>query len=186
MSDATKEKAIQGVYGTRHSCAACLLLALIGLVATTAQASDRKRIQGTADVRATHIWEVDGSLIRLNGVDAPVGNQKCFDASDELYNCAVTMRKKAEERWDGNPVSCFVIGSNGRHDEPPAATCYTGSQNINAAMVASGLAIADRSETMRYVRYERHARAEKANLWSGRFMAPRIWRGGSSQHNHPY
>jgi endonuclease YncB( thermonuclease family) len=174
------------VNGMRDSCARCLLIALACLVGATSQASDRHWIQGTVDVRATHIWQVDGSLLRLNGVDAPVRNQKCFDAADELYNCAVKMRNQAEERWQGEPVSCSVIGANGRHDEPPAATCYTGSQNINAAMVASGLGIADRSETMRYVRYERHARTNELNLWSGRFMAPRIWRGGTSQNNHPY
>lgn len=165
---------------------AAAALAFVALAASFADSAAARWIHGNVEILAGHVFRISDVVVRLNGVDAPVRDQRCYDQRGDAYNCASHVRAAVRDRWGRASVKCLLVEHDAWREEPQAATCYHGSQNINAAVVALGLGIADRSETMRYVRYERYARQQGHNLWSGRFMAPRIWREGTDSAGYPY
>ena len=58
------------------------------------------------------------------------------------------------------------------------AVCTAGGQDINAAMVAQGWALAYRQFSNDYVAQEGEAQEARLGMWRGEFVAPWDWRRG--------
>ena len=56
------------------------------------------------------------------------------------------------------------------------ATCWHGSEDLGAWMVAHGWAVAYRRYSLKYVGQEEQARMAKLGLWQGAFDMPWDWR----------
>jgi endonuclease YncB( thermonuclease family) len=108
--------------------------------------------------------------VRMKGIDAPEGRQTCTRDGRE-WRCGEDA-KRALQRLAGNqPISC-EIHSTDQHGRR-LATCYAASgANLNAGMVADGLAVAFGS----YEREEREAKAARRGLWGSEFERPQDWR----------
>ena len=147
-------------------------LILIGLVAGVAYlARDQEIIAGFAEVIDGDSVRLEGRDIRIAGIDAPELRQTCFVQSGS-YSCGDVARRALGDMLAGRIATCRVSGRDryGRR----LASCEAGGEDIGAALVSRGFAVA-------YGRYEREeagARRQKLELWSGTFERP--WRKAHS------
>lgn len=153
---------------------------LISLIATTTLiagptfAAAETTIAGAVRISDGDTITVQGTKIRLNGIDAPETDQVCIDKSGKTYACGIAARDALARLVQGRTVACRgkEIDRYGRR----IMTCFVGQTDINAAMVADGWALAFRRYADIYVSQEQTARARKTGLWSGALIAPWDWR----------
>jgi endonuclease YncB( thermonuclease family) len=145
-------------------------LVLIGLVAAAAYfAREPEVVSGFAEVIDGDSIRLDGRDIRLAGIDAPELRQTCSGPSGS-YPCGDVARRALGDMLAGRVVTCRVSGRD-RYGRGLAA-CDTGGEDLGAALVSRGFAVA-------YGRYESEeagARRRKLELWSGSFERPSEWR----------
>ncbi|MBA2124878.1 nuclease [Hyphomicrobium methylovorum] len=112
---------------------------------------------------------VGGDEVRLKGIDAPEGRQTCR-RDGTPWNCGDAARDTLRQLIGGDTVVCSVSERDrfGRL----LANCRAGSRELNAGMVAAGMAVSYggfRSE-------EAQAKAARKGLWGAEFQMPRAWR----------
>jgi endonuclease YncB( thermonuclease family) len=150
---------------------------LAGLVlAIPAQAKPREPLVVTGEARAIDgdTIEVDGTRIRLQGIDAPETRQSCTTADGVSWACgryATAMLAAAVASTD---VTCTARGRD--RYQRMVAVCWVGVVEVGRSMVAKGLALADRRFGRTYVPVEEAARAAALGIWAGDFEAPWDWR----------
>lgn len=130
-----------------------------------------RSLSGGARVVDGDTLVLDGTRIRLAGIDAFEREQSCRrDGSD--YACGDIARRRLAELASGGRVACAgrTVDRYGRL----VATCTADGIDLNAAMVESGWAVAWGG----YEREERAARTGRAGAWAGEFVLPADWRAG--------
>ncbi len=117
--------------------------------------------------------EVGGKRVRLFGIDAPEAKQRCT-AEGKEWRCGeeatFALAYETAEHW----LTCKEKDRD-RYGRI-VAVCYMGPHNLNALMVRKGWALAYRRYSTDYVGEEAEARAARAGIWRGEFMAPWEWR----------
>lgn len=108
--------------------------------------------------------EVDGVMVRLNGIDAPETWQTCGGPDGE-WRCGDVAADRLAELTAGREVTCAGDRNDGYGRL--IATCRIGGEDIGAAMVRAGLAWAFVRYDDVYLPEERAARAEGRGVWSG-------------------
>lgn len=117
---------------------------------------------------------IGAARIRLFGIDAPEGRQRCRDARGESYACGDSARRALSEAIGGRPVSCTPVGTS--HDRS-VAVCTVDGRDLSEALVRGGHALELRQHSRgRYTTAEREARDAKRGLWAGDFERPAEWR----------
>lgn len=144
--------------------------------ATQAPAAPATR--GTFTIRATVVdgdtLAAGGERLRLNGIDAPEMGQLC-EREGGGYHCGEQARAALGRILGGGAVTCEAIGTD-RYDRR-VVRCVNGQgQDIAAAMVAAGWAMAYRRYAMDYAPQEDEARRSSRGIWAGRFEPPWDWR----------
>lgn len=135
------------------------------LLASPAAAADRV-IDGDSLV-------IDGTKIRLQGIDAPEKRQAC---GSPAWPCG----KRATERLlelirQGGGVTCR--GAKRDRYKRLLATCTTqAGQDVARVLVAEGLALNYDRYGSKYKDVERQAKAARRGMWGGRFVEPWVWR----------
>lgn len=131
---------------------------------------------GPSDVVAGQARVIDGDSlrigrheIRLVGIDAPEGRQRC-QRNGQTYNCGNVAREALRKLARGH-IRCEVE----RRDQHRRllATCFADATNINRELVTQGTAIRFGN---RYRSEESAARRARRGLWAGQFERPRDWR----------
>lgn len=112
---------------------------------------------------------VGNSEVRLKGIDAPEGRQTCTRGG-AAWECGKASRDELRRLIGKDMVNCQVLEKD-KHARL-LARCSAGGRNLNAGMVASGLAVSYGG----YLREEGDAKAKKRGLWAGEFQSPRDWR----------
>ena len=135
--------------------------------------------QGT-QTRASRVRVIDGDTVdiggvrwRLHGIDAPESRQTCR-AWGRTWDCGTAATEALMSRAEG--MSCE--GSDTDRYGRSIGVCSSGGVDLNAWLVANGLALAYRRYAEDYVDDEEEARAERRGIHSGAFVAPWDWRGG--------
>jgi endonuclease YncB( thermonuclease family) len=149
-------------------------LALAGLVAGSlpfavmAQEAPARVIDGDT-------LDIAGERIRLHGIDAPEKDQTCTIDGEE-WECGIAAWGYLVQLLAGQIVTCDPrdIDQYGR----TVAVCFADNQDINAAMVADGWALAYREYSQDYVPHEAAAETAGLGLWQGAFVPPWEWRQG--------
>jgi endonuclease YncB( thermonuclease family) len=122
---------------------------------------------GRASVIDGDTLEIHGRRIRLSGIDSPERGQHCF-RNGKVWRCGQSSALWLADLIGDRPVRCLVEGVDRfRRD---LAVCYVDRLDLNGAMVRSGLALAFRWFSERYVVQEQEARRELLGLW-----APGVW-----------
>lgn len=107
--------------------------------------------------------------VRLVGIDAPEGPQRCRRDGKE-WACGEEARRELQRLIGNDEVIC-----QGRETDRFGrwlARCRAGGRDLNALMVERGFAVAYGD----YEREERAAKAAKRGLWGAEFELPRAWR----------
>ena len=117
--------------------------------------------------------EIDGQRIRLHGIDAPEGRQPCY-RDGKPWRCGEGAANALAGKIDRRPVTCKERGQD-RYGRT-VAVCYADGEDLNAWMVAQGLALAYRRYSLDYVDQEAGARAARRGVWTTTFERPWEWR----------
>ena len=149
-------------------------LLLLGLIAAIAARCTPQVVQGTVEGRPRLVdgdsFFIGQTEVRMQGIDAPEGRQSCTrDGRD--WRCGDDARRTLERLIGNRPIRC-AIHSTDQHGRG-LATCFNESgDNLNARMVAEGLAVAFGA----YKREEAQARSARRGLWASEFERPQDWR----------
>jgi endonuclease YncB( thermonuclease family) len=131
-------------------------------------------LTGKAETLDGDTLTIAGVPIRLVGIDAPELRQECEDGRGVAYACGAAAARALAGMVKGRTVECAFVGKDdyGR----VLGVCRAGEINLNAEMVARGLALAFVKYDDRYASIEAQARAGKVGLWAGTFVKPWDWR----------
>jgi endonuclease YncB( thermonuclease family) len=128
---------------------AWLALALHFIAATANAQPTPQIICGPAHVVDGDGMVIDGTAIRLLGVDAPETDQRCYDDKCEAYTCGIVSRDRLDAHIAGRTVCC-VLHRRGAYNRT-IGTCSVDGEDLNAWQVSEGLAIADENYSRKYV-----------------------------------
>ncbi len=135
---------------------------------------DPNTIVGRARVIDGDTIEIRGQEVRLFGIDAFERRQRCRRADGRRYRCGRTASQTLADKIDDRRIACHkktVAGSRRTY-----ATCWLNAEDIGAAMVLAGWALADTRRAGDYVLHENRARRRRSGAWQGDFLKPREWR----------
>ena len=112
--------------------------------------------------------------IRLEGIDAPEGGQRCQLKWYGTWDCGRAATTALVQMTRDRIVTCDDRGPDkyGR----TLGVCYAVGRDLNAEMVRIGLAWAFVRYSDLYVTEERDARAAKIGVWQAQTLAPWDWR----------
>lgn len=165
-------------YATRQLGAAALamLLALPLMAAKHVAASSPASVTGPAKVIDGDTIDVQGTRVRLEGIDAPEAAQTCGRDWMGAWPCGRAAASELARLVDGQAVRCESRGVDkyGR----VLGVCFAGGQDINAEMVRRGLAWAFVRYSSTYRDVEADARARRIGIWQGEAQPPWDYRQG--------
>ena len=139
--------------------------------------SDSGAITGVATIVDGDSLKIEGTSIRLHGIDAPEMAQACNSAvatgprqipvlaaeGAATWRCGLEAKRALAHMIDGHPVACTptTLDKYGR----TVARCRASGIDLNAEMVRSGMAWAFVRYSSDYVGQEREARAARRGIW---------------------
>ncbi len=126
-------------------------------------------VQGIVrNVRSGYFLQLEGSLVKLYGIDSPDPVQQCLDENGRSYDCGAQARQMLERLTQGKHLKCKLTGGDGKGNYIAACKMDNG-YDVGAVMVYSGWALA---RTPSYLPYQKIAEQKKEGLWAGRFVDP--------------
>ena len=122
-------------------------------------------VSGQARIIDGDTIDIDGTRIRLEGIDAPEAAQTCTGADGEAWACGREATREMAAMTRDRSVDCTSRGLDkyGRM----LGICFTGGVDLNAEMVKRGYAWAFVRYSVRYVAEETAARAARLGIWQG-------------------
>jgi endonuclease YncB( thermonuclease family) len=156
--------------------------------ATAPEARASQAIVGTAEITDGDSIKINGTSIRLHGIDAAEMSQTCTAApattrfmvhEPGTWNCGLEARRALARLIGNAEVSCVetTIDRYGR----TVARCRAGETNLNAEMVRQGQAWAFVKYSTDYVEIEKEARAARRGIWQADTQTAWDYRAGKWQ-----
>lgn len=108
--------------------------------------------------------EIAGTMVRINGIDAPEAGQKCGSDRGQ-WPCGKEAVSAMAALVENKPITCDEH-SRDRYGRS-IATCYVDSMDIGRQLVQSGYAWAYVRFSDVYVTEEQEAREAKLGIWQG-------------------
>jgi endonuclease YncB( thermonuclease family) len=116
---------------------------------------------------------LNGTRIRLEGIDAPEQKQKCKN-NNETIDCGEYVTQKLKEWLVGKSIGCENLGID--RYKRVLARCFANEENINGWLVKNGLAFAYIKYSKEYLKDETNAKHRKLGLWNMELVKPWEWR----------
>ncbi|HYG85680.1 MAG TPA: thermonuclease family protein [Azospirillum sp.] len=131
-------------------------------------------LKGTARAVEGDVVSVNGTPVRLMGMDAPDPGQMCKNRYGHELDCFRIATAVLASLIEGEEVECTVADQDrqGRKE----GECRVRGVDLGGAMVARGWAFAYRSLTSVYQQNEAYAQSKRMGLWAGRVEKPWEWR----------
>lgn len=149
--------------------ATALLVACAAVVAMLPEKEQGEVMQGSGRAVDGDSIRLGATSIRLAGLDAPELRQTC-ERAGQAWNCGEAARTALATRLGRGDLACRIRGLD-RYGRT-LAVCAVKGEEINAALVREGMALAYGD----YEREEAEARAARRGVWAGPFMVPQEWR----------
>ena len=109
------------------------------------------------------LW-LNGTLIRLQGVEAPPRGRYCRTGAGEPYDCGAAAVAALSDIAHGRAIVCQLAGRDSSGF--PQGKCQAGDLNLNQGIVAAGWAHASADiDGLRQA--EADARTAKRGIWAG-------------------
>jgi endonuclease YncB( thermonuclease family) len=140
-------------------------------------------VQGRARAIDGDTLAIGALRVRLYGIDAPETGQRCKTAEGKPWPCGAAATKRLAVLISGGDLRCEGRGYD-RYDRL-LAVCRIGGKDVNATLVAEGLAEAYRKYALDYVPQEQAARAARRGLWQGAHEAPQAVRAATKSAPAP-
>ena len=153
---------------------AIFVLALCAVVAAMLD-TPLPPVAGAARASDGDSFRLGEERVRLLDIDAPELRQSCTDAAGRGWPCGKQARDRMAALLRRGVVDCRPEGRD-RYDRL-LARCSVGGQDLGAALVGEGWAIASGD----YGREEAQAKQRRAGIWAGGFDLPRDWRNDHAQ-----
>jgi endonuclease YncB( thermonuclease family) len=151
------------------------LMALLLLTSpTTLAASDAEGISGTPRIVDGDTLVIDGTRIRLHGIDAPEAKQTC-QRDGVGWLCGQEASKALRGYVGDTDLRCERLDTD-RYGRMVAKCFMPDGTDIGEWMVSNGWALAYRRYSKDYVDEEAEAEAAERGLWAGEFIEPWEWR----------
>ena len=131
-------------------------------------------LSGPVRVIDADTLDVDGTRVRLFGIDAVEKNQMCQDRAGEDWPCGRQATEKLAAALDGQNVRCLVQDTD-RYGRA-VSVCEAGGKDINYWVVRNGWAVAYTRYSRDYEQAEAKAHAEGNGIFAGSFIPPQEWR----------
>lgn len=151
----------------------CFLI-LLGLIALKLKESESERLGGSFRVVDGDSLQLGERKLRLRAIDAPELAQTCY-RDGAAWPCGAQAREALHTLVGRQGVVC--TGDRTDKYRRLLVDCALGGEDLNAAMVRSGMAVAFGG----YRREEAEARQAMRGLWASEFERPSDWRKG---HRH--
>jgi endonuclease YncB( thermonuclease family) len=134
---------------------------------------------GNAIVRDGGTLEIAGVTTRLDGIDAPAVDQTCIDVHADSWACGVDARDRLTKLIGNRNVNCQDLGPDASFRQRRAGLCAADGDkdSLNRQLVRTGFAVSSEPSLKgRFKTDEATAKAARAGLWSGCFVAPQDFR----------
>ena len=135
-------------------------------------------IEGKIKVIDGDTIKMDGTSIRLFGIDAPEKNQICVNKNNESYNCGSISTKALKKYVGREKIKCRYTEKD-RYGRI-LGTCYfpydSSKLSLNRHMVHTGHAVAYKRYSEKYLDAQNIAKKAKVGIWQGKFDLPEEWR----------
>jgi endonuclease YncB( thermonuclease family) len=135
--------------------------AMIAFVGKKAFAADA--ISGIAAVSDGDTVVINGTRIRLHGIDAPEAAQTCMGPRGGSWNCGYDAAKMMSDLTAGKTVTCTPKG-NDKYART-LASCAVDGVDLGAAMVCRGMAWSFTEYSRDYDKQEDDAKGRKVGIW---------------------
>jgi endonuclease YncB( thermonuclease family) len=127
-------------------------------------------VTGAARIVDGDTLVIDGTRVRLHGIDAPETGQHCRDGSGGDYHCGAAAADVLGHLIGNDPISC--AGTETDDYGRLIAVCRRAGNDMNAEMVRRGWALAFLRYSDDYAAAELGAAEDRRGLWAGTFEPP--------------
>lgn len=128
---------------------------------------------GNAKVKDGDSLVLNGTEVRLHGIDAPELAQTCGRPSGE-YPCGREAKEALRRLLRNRTIGCSAI--DGDRYGRAVSICRDGELEINREMVRLGWAVAYVRHSLAYAAAQREAKTARRGIWQGRFEMPENYR----------
>src|ERR1700750_1579527 len=136
-------------------------------------------------VRDGHTIQIGDMTYKLDGIDAPEGDQMCIDNHADPWTCGIEARNQLTALIKGRNVRCEDVGekpngpvANTRKRRVGICTAEGDTMSLNQQLVGAGFAVSAPSVKGYYRDDEAVAKEDGKGLWKGCFVAPQEFRLG--------
>jgi endonuclease YncB( thermonuclease family) len=119
---------------------------------------------------------VDGTVFRLEGIDALALDQHCLD-DNGMYPCGLFAAEALQELIASRPIHCRDLGRDPEFPRHRIGHCTVGGVDLQHWLVKEGWALSA-EPSGRFADAEREARERPLGIWRGCFVVPRDFRRG--------
>lgn len=132
------------------------------------------QLEGRAEALTGDTLRVSGTLVRLDGIEAPELAQICRRKSG-AWRCGTAAKSALGNLVRRRPVTCEVLG---REDDGTSnrARCSVGGADIGEWLLRNGHVFANGGFWSGYASVESDAQAQKVGLWAGEADRPQEFR----------
>lgn len=144
------------------------------LEAAAASGQTARRIEGRAIAKTGDTLRVDGTTIKLAGIEAPDRDQTCQRVGARAWPCGRAAAEALAKLVRGKDVGCDLgkVDSSGNQ----LATCRLGDADLADQLVRNGHVFAETGLFATYASAESAARNAKSGVWSGEIERPSAYR----------
>ena len=132
-------------------------------------------ISGRASAITGDLMRVGGTLVRLDGIEAPAPSQPCYRQNGRRWGCASAARTGLDRIVRGRAVTCAASGQD--DSGHVLARCVVdGTTDVATELVRNGHVFAAKSLFNSLSSEEDAARSAKIGIWQGDVSRPQEWR----------